>query len=85
MNEMDTDRLKRNSPSLYAFYSAQVEATPQLKKGIDSKLESATANLKLADSVATQALPHGVYIAMNGRFFQWNKVNCHTGIFEEID
>ncbi len=35
---------------------------------------------------AAQALPHGVYIAMNGRFFQWNKVkkNRHTGIFEEI-
>ena len=36
--------------------------------------------------VAAQALPNGVYIAMNGRFFQWNKVkkNRHTGIFEEI-
>ena len=35
---------------------------------------------------AAQILPHGIYIAMNGRFFQWDKVkkNRHTGIFEEI-
>ena len=35
---------------------------------------------------AAQALPHGVYIAMNGRFFLWDDVkkNRHTGIFEEI-
>jgi len=35
---------------------------------------------------AAQVLPHGIYIAMNGCFFQWDKVkkNRHTGIFEEI-
>ena len=35
---------------------------------------------------SAQILPHGIYIAMNGRFFQWDKVkkNRHTGIFEEI-
>ncbi len=34
-----------------------------------------------------QSLPHGVYIAMNGRYFDWNKVqkNKKTGIFEEIN
>jgi L-asparaginase len=33
-----------------------------------------------------QALPHGVYIAMNGRYFDWNKVekNIKTGVFEEL-
>ena len=33
-----------------------------------------------------QTLPHGVYVAMNGRYFEWNKVwkNKSTGIFEEI-
>ena len=33
-----------------------------------------------------QALPHGVYIAMNGRYFDWNKVekNKKTGVFEEL-
>lgn len=33
-----------------------------------------------------QALPAGVYIAMNGRFFPWNKVrkNRQSGQFEEI-
>jgi len=33
-----------------------------------------------------QALPHGVYVAMNGRYFNWDKVqkNKKTGIFEEM-
>lgn len=32
-----------------------------------------------------QSLPHGVYVAMNGRYFNWNNVrkNKKTGIFEE--
>ena len=36
---------------------------------------------------SAQTLPHGVYIAMNGRYFLWDDVkkNRHTGIFEEID
>ena len=34
-----------------------------------------------------QSLPHGVYIAMNGRYFLWNNVqkNTQTGVFEEIN
>jgi L-asparaginase len=34
----------------------------------------------------SQTLPHGVYIAMNGRYFDWNKVekNKKTGVFEEL-
>lgn len=33
-----------------------------------------------------QALPHGVYIAMNGKYFTWDNVqkNRERGIFEEI-
>lgn len=33
-----------------------------------------------------QSLPPGVYIAMNGRYFEWNNVqkNYKTGFFEEI-
>lgn len=33
-----------------------------------------------------QALPHGVYIAMNGRYFTWDNVrkNREKGVFEEI-
>ena len=33
-----------------------------------------------------QTLPYGVYIAMNGRYFDWNKVekNKKTGVFEEL-
>ena len=34
-----------------------------------------------------QCLPHGVYIAMNGRKFDWNNVkkNKQTGMFEELN
>lgn len=34
----------------------------------------------------SQALPAGVYVAMNGRFFHWNEVrkNVKTGYFEEL-
>ncbi|HEY0299234.1 MAG TPA: asparaginase domain-containing protein [Arachidicoccus sp.] len=34
-----------------------------------------------------QTLPHGVYVAMNGRYFDWDKVrkNKKTGLFEEIN
>ena len=34
-----------------------------------------------------QTLPHGVYIVMNGRYFNWNHVkkNTQTGYFEEIN
>jgi L-asparaginase len=33
-----------------------------------------------------QALPYGVYVAMNGRYFNWDKVqkNKKTGVFEEM-
>jgi L-asparaginase len=33
-----------------------------------------------------QSLPHGVYVAMNGRVFPWNNVrkNRKTGEFEEL-
>jgi L-asparaginase len=33
-----------------------------------------------------QCLPHGVYVAMNGRVFTWDNVhkNRQTGTFEEI-
>ena len=32
-----------------------------------------------------QSLPHGVYVAMNGRYFNWDNVrkNKKTGVFEE--
>ncbi len=34
-----------------------------------------------------QSLPHGVYVAMNGRYFDFDKVikNKKTGVFEDID
>jgi L-asparaginase len=43
-------------------------------------------NLGSALSFA-QVLPPGVYLAMNGRPFRWDRVrkNRETGVFEEID
>ena len=34
-----------------------------------------------------QTLPHGVYVAMNGKYFNWNNVrkNKGNGVFEEIN
>jgi L-asparaginase len=34
-----------------------------------------------------QALPHGVYIAMNGQYFEWNRVkkNRELGLFETME
>jgi L-asparaginase len=42
-------------------------------------------NLGSALSFA-QVLPHGVYVAMNGRYFRWDAVrkNRETGVFEAI-
>ena len=42
-------------------------------------------NLGSALSLA-QALPPGVYVAMNGQFFPWDRVrkNRTTGVFEEV-
>ena len=33
-----------------------------------------------------QTLPHGVYVAMNGRYYHWDKVrkNTQTGYFEQV-
>lgn len=43
-------------------------------------------NFGFACGVA-QLLPHGVYVAMNGRVFMWDNVrkNRGTGVFETID
>lgn len=34
-----------------------------------------------------QTLPHGVFVAMNGRYFNWDRVrkNTDTGYFEDVD
>ncbi len=51
------------------------------------KFGSSDGLFNLGSSLAfVQALPHGVYVVMNGRCFNWNNVkkNKKTGIFEEI-
>jgi L-asparaginase len=50
------------------------------------KFGSSDGLFNLGSALAfVQTLPHGVYIAMNGRFFPWDNVrkNRKTGMFEE--
>jgi L-asparaginase len=51
------------------------------------KFGSSDGLFNLGSALAfVQSLPHGVYIAMNGRCFSWNNVrkNRKTGKFEEL-
>ena len=54
---------------------------------IPYKFGSSDGLFNLGSALAfVQALPHGVYVAMNGRYFNWDNVrkNRKTGEFEEI-
>lgn len=51
------------------------------------KFGSSDGLFNLGSALAfVQTLPHGVYIAMNGRYFRWDNVrkNKRTGVFEEV-
>ena len=53
---------------------------------IPIKFGSSDGLFNLGGALAfVQTLPVGVYIAMNGRYFQWDNVrkNRQTGMFEE--
>ena|ERR1043165_394733 len=55
---------------------------------IPYKFGSSDGFFNLGSAIAfVETLPHGVYVAMNGRYFQWNNVskNKMTGVFEEIE
>jgi L-asparaginase len=54
---------------------------------IPIKFGSSDGLFNLGTALAfAQSLPHGVFVAMNGRYFKWDNVtkNRSTGIFEEI-
>lgn len=54
---------------------------------IPIKFGSSDGLFNLGSALAfAQALPKGVYVAMNGRYFNWNNVrkNKQTGVFEEL-
>jgi L-asparaginase len=54
---------------------------------IPYKFGSSDGMFNLGSAMAfVQTLPHGVYIAMNGRIFTWDNVrkNRQTGEFEEL-
>jgi L-asparaginase len=54
---------------------------------IPIKFGSSDGLFNLGSAIAfAQSLPHGVYVAMNGRYFNWDNVrkNQQTGVFEEV-
>ncbi len=54
---------------------------------IPIKFGSSDGLFNLGSALAfAQTLPEGVYVAMNGRYFNWDNVwkNKQTGIFEEV-
>ncbi len=54
---------------------------------IPYKFGSSDGLFNLGSALAfVQALPHGVYVCMNGRCFNWNNVwkNKESGVFEEL-
>ena len=54
---------------------------------IPIKFGSSDGLFNLGSALAfVQTLPHGVYVAMNGRYFNWDNVrkNKQTGVFEEL-
>ncbi|RYD76007.1 MAG: asparaginase [Sphingobacteriales bacterium] len=54
---------------------------------IPIKFGSSDGLFNLGSALAfAQSLPHGVYVAMNGRYFTWDNVrkNKQTGMFEEV-
>lgn len=54
---------------------------------IPYKFGSSDGFFNLGGALAfAQTLPHGVYICMNGRYFNWDNVrkNKRTGVFEEL-
>ncbi len=54
---------------------------------IPIKFGSSDGLFNLGSALAfAQTLPFGVYVAMNGRFFNWDNVrkNKETGVFEEV-
>ena len=54
---------------------------------IPFKFGSSDGLFNLGSALAfAQSLPHGVYVAMNGRYFNWDEVrkNKQTGFFDEI-
>jgi L-asparaginase len=51
------------------------------------KFGSSDGLFNIGSSLAfVQSLPAGIYVAMNGRYFNWNNVrkNKQTGVFEEV-
>jgi L-asparaginase len=74
--------------------TAKVVAAANLKKTIiltgamiPYKFGSSDGLFNFGGALAfAQTLSHGVYIAMNGCYFDWDKVkkNKKTGVFEEV-
>ncbi|MFN8276717.1 MAG: asparaginase domain-containing protein [Chitinophagales bacterium] len=88
----DEDRIVITHGTDTMEVTAQVLGAAQLPKTIvltgamiPYKFGSSDGLFNLGTALAfAQSLPHGVYVAMNGRYFNWNEVkkNKTTGMFE---
>ena len=75
--------------------TAKIIAKKKIKKTIvltgamiPYKFGSSDGLFNLGGAIAyAQSLPNGVYVAMNGQCFEWDKVekNLKTGVFEKIN
>jgi L-asparaginase len=72
-----------------AALAGQVPAKTIILTGamVPYKFGSSDGLFNLGSALAfAQTLPHGVYVAMNGQYFDWDKVrkNRQTGMFEAL-
>lgn len=91
---LDTDKIVITHGTDTMVETAKLIAEAQLEKTIvltgaliPHKFGSSDGFFNLGNALAyAQALPHGVYVAMNGRYFDWDNVqkNRSTGYFEKI-
>lgn len=71
------------------YLAAKVKSKTIILTGamIPIKFGSSDGLFNLGSALAfAQTLPEGVYVAMNGRYFNWDNVrkNKQTGVFEEV-
>jgi len=83
-----TDTMVETAAALAAALSAEARQTIVLTGAmIPYAFGSSDGLFNLGSALSfVQALAPGVYIAMNGRCFEWNRVrkNRQTGVFEDI-
>ena len=83
-----TDTMVETAKTLATVFPAQAAKTIVLTGAmIPYAFGSSDGLFNLGSAISfVQVLPPGVYVAMNGRYFNWDRVNKNreTGIFESV-